>query len=214
MKDSKPIRVLLTDDHPAIRAGVRGELEKSDDIVVVGEASSGEEALRMVEELAPDLMLLDMVLPDLDGIDVARQLRETHPQVRILVFSGYADDAFVFGVLGAGAVGYLLKDEAPGRLANAVRTAMQGHVFLSDSVAQKVIRRTMGERPQLTIRELDVLARLAEGKSTNQIAMELDISTKTVGNHASNMLNKFNLTSRAELVAHAMREGWVHPSKR
>jgi len=214
MKDSKPIRVLLTDDHPAIRAGVRGELEKSDDIVVVGEASSGEEALLMVAELAPDLMLLDMVLPDLDGIDVARQLRETHPQVRILVFSGYADDAFVFGVLGAGAVGYLLKDEAPGRLANAVRTAMQGHVFLSDSVAQKVIRRTMGERPQLTIRELDVLARLAEGKSTNQIATELDISTKTVGNHASNMLNKFNLTSRAELVAHAMREGWVHPSKR
>jgi len=214
MKDSKPIRVLLTDDHPAIRAGVRGELEKSDDIVVVGEASSGEEALLMVAELAPDLMLLDMVLPDLDGIDVARQLRETHPQVRILVFSGYADDAFVFGVLGAGAVGYLLKDEAPGRLANAVRTAMQGHVFLSDTVAQKVIRRTMGERPQLTIRELDVLARLAEGKSTNQIAMELDISTKTVGNHASNMLSKFNLTSRAELVAHAMREGWVHPSKR
>ncbi|MCP4542715.1 MAG: response regulator transcription factor, partial [Chloroflexi bacterium] len=202
------------DDHPAIRAGVKGELEKSDDIEVVGEASSGEEALRMVAELAPDLMLLDMVLPDLDGIDVARQLRKTHPQVRILVFSGYADDAFVFGVLGAGAVGYLLKDEAPGRLANAVRTAMQGHVFLSDSVAQKVIRRTMGERPQLTIRELDVLARLAEGKSTNQIAMELDISTKTVGNHASNMLNKFNLTSRAELVAHAMREGWVHPSKR
>jgi DNA-binding NarL/FixJ family response regulator len=214
MYSEKPIRVLLTDDHPAIRAGIKGELERSGDIVVVGEAGTGQETLRLSSELAPDLVLLDMALPDLDGVEVARRIQKAHPRIRVLVFSGYADDAFVFGALQAGAAGYLLKDEVLDRLVDAVRGAMQGDVVLSDKVVQKVARRTLGDRPSLTSREMDVLMRLADGKGTQQIAAELRVTAKTIGNHVSNMLNKLKLNSRSELVAYALREKLVEPSKR
>ncbi len=215
MRKARPIRVLLTDDHPAIRAGIKIKLEQSGDIVVVGEAGSGAEALRMSGELSPDLLLLDMALPDQDGVDVARMMRQFHPRVKVLVFSGYADDAFVFGVLKAGAVGYLLKDEALDKLVDAVREAVWGEeIILSDKVVQKVVKRTRGDLPPLTEREMDVLTRLATGKTTPQIAQELHVTTKTVGNHVSNMLVKLHLTSRSELVAYALRERLVHPSKR
>jgi DNA-binding NarL/FixJ family response regulator len=191
------------------------KLEQSEDIVVVGEASSGAETLSLSAELSPDLLLLDMALPDQDGVDVARMMRQFYPKVKVLVFSGYADDAFVFGVLKAGAVGYLLKDEALDKLVDAVRGAVRGEeVILSDKVVQKVVKRSRGDMPPLTERELDVLARLVTGKNTQQIAQELHVTNKTVGNHVSNMLVKFHLTSRSELVAYALRERLVHPSKR
>ncbi len=215
MRKANPIRVLLTDDHPAIRAGIKIRLEQDGDIEVIGEAGSGAEALRMSGELSPDLLLLDMALPDQDGVDVARMMRQFHPRVKVLVFSGYADDAFVFGVLKAGAVGYLLKDEALDKLVDAVRGAVRGEeIILSDRVVQKVVKRTRGDLPPLTEREMDVLTRLATGKTTPQIALELHVTAKTVGNHVSNMLVKFHLTSRSELVAYALRERLVHPSKR
>ncbi len=215
MRQAKQIRVLLADDHPAIRTGIKLKLEQSGDIVVIGEAGSGAEALRMSGELSPDLLLLDMALPDQDGVDVARLMRQFHPRVKVLVFSGYADDAFVFGVLKAGAVGYLLKDEALDKLVDAVRGAVQGEeVILSDKVVQKVVKRTKGDLPPLTEREMDVLARLVTGKTTLQIAQELHVTAKTVGNHVSNMLVKLHLTSRSELVAFALRERLVHPNKR
>lgn len=207
------IRVLLADDHPAVRAGIRGELEKAGDIVVIGEASSGEEVLSLVNELASDLLLLDMALPGLDGVEVTRQLRKTHPQLRVLAFSGYADDAFVFGVLEAGAVGYLLKDEALERLVDAVRVAVQGEMVLSNRVVQKVTRWARKEQIALTMREREVLERLVAGKNTEQIAEGLGVTAKTVSNHVSNMLGKLGLTSRAELVACALREGMVHPGE-
>jgi DNA-binding NarL/FixJ family response regulator len=215
MRQAKQIRVLLADDHPAIRTGIKLKLEQSEDIVVIGEAGSGAEALRMSGELSPDLLLLDMALPDQDGVEVARLMRQFHPRVKVLVFSGYADDAFVFGVLKAGAVGYLLKDEALDKLVDAVRGAVRGEeVILSDKVVQKVVKRTRGDMPPLTEREMDVLARLVTGKTTLQIAQELHVTAKTVGNHVSNMLVKLHLTSRSELVAFALRERLVHPSKR
>jgi DNA-binding NarL/FixJ family response regulator len=211
---TKQIRMLLADDHPAVRAGIRGELKKAEDIVIIGEASTGEEILRLVAELTPDLLLLDMALPGLDGVEVTRRLRKTHPQVRILAFSGYADDAFVFGVLEAGAAGYLLKDEALERLVDSVRLAMHGEVVLSNRVAQKVTRQAREERTTLTPREWEVLEQLIAGKNTKQIATEMGVTAKTVGNHISNVLSKLALTSRAELVAHALREGMVTSGER
>ena len=157
------IRVLVADDHPVVRVGVRMELEKTEDVAVVGEAGSGAEVLRLARELVPDVLLLDMAMPDLDGVAVASQLRETHPSVRVLVFSGYIDDAFVFGALRAGAVGYLLKDEMLEQLGDAVRQAMAGKIVLSDRVAKKTVDRAVTERlaqespMSLTDRELEVV---------------------------------------------------------
>lgn len=211
---TKTVRVLLADDHPAIRAGIKGELDQVKSITIVGEASTGQEALQLTDELNPDLLLLDMALPDMDGVKIIKQLQLTHPQVKVLVFSGYASDAFVFGALQAGALGYLLKDEPLERLAEAIRVAMHGKVILSHKVAQKMTWQTTREQTTLTTREWEVLTRLVAGMNTCQIADELDVTAKTIGNHVSNVLNKLGLTSRTELVAHALREEMVHPIQR
>jgi NarL family two-component system response regulator LiaR len=208
-----PVRVLLVDDHPVVRAGVRQELAKTPGIVVVGEASSGEESLRLVDELCPDLVLLDMSLPDLDGAEVTYRLRETHPRVRVLVFSGYADDAFVFGALEAGAIGYLLKDEMLDRLADAVQASMQGQIVLSERVTRKAIHRATNlaagvEQPQpLTEREREVLRRVALFRTNDEIAAELAISPKTVEFHLANVLVKLNKSSRREAARWAWESG-------
>jgi len=211
---TKAIRVLLADDHPAIRAGIKGELDQVKSITIVGEASTGQEVLQLTDELKPDLLLLDMALPDMDGVATIKRLQLTHPQVKVLVFSGYASDAFVFGALQAGAIGYLLKDDPLERLAEAIRVAMQGEVILSPKVAQKITWQTTREQAMLTTREWEVLMRLVAGKNTCQIADELDVTAKTIGNHVSNVLNKLGLASRTELVAHALREKMVHPTQR
>ena len=139
------IRVLIADDHPVVREGINRLLSTAEDIAVVGMASTAEACIEEVLTQQPDLLLLDMAMPDMDGLEVIARLRESHPNVRVLVFSGYADDAFVFGALDAGAAGYLLKEEMPGQITHAVRAALRGEVILSDTIAQKVARRAVQE---------------------------------------------------------------------
>jgi NarL family two-component system response regulator LiaR len=212
---TEPVRVLLVDDHPVVRAGIRGELEKAEDITVIGEASTGEEGLRLADELAPDLVLLDMALPDLDGVEVTHRLREAHPERRVLVFSGYADDAFVFGALEAGAVGYLLKDEMLERLADAVQAAVRGETVLSERVTRKAIRRATGKTTEeqgwssLSERELQVLNLVAFFRTNDEIAAELGISTKTVEYHLANILAKLDKGSRREAARWAWDQGLI-----
>jgi NarL family two-component system response regulator LiaR len=211
----KPIRVLLVDDHPVVRAGIRVELDKSADISVIGEAGTGEECLRLVEELAPDLLLLDMALPDLDGVEVTSKVRETCPQVRVLVFSGYTADAFVFGALEAGAIGYLLKDEMLPRIGDAVRAAMRGEVVLSGRVARKAMgkmfrnQETGGPAVALTEREIEVLRLVSLFRTNDEIGAQLDVTIKTVEYHLANIMLKLGTDSRREAARWAWDQGLV-----
>jgi len=212
---TEAVRVLLVDDHPVVRRGVSEELRRVAGVTVVGEASTGSQCLRMVDELTPDLVLLDMSLPDLDGAEVTYRLRERHPGIRVLVFSGYADDAFVFGALEAGASGYLLKDEMLGRLADAVMQLMEGQIVLSERVTEKAIRRAVNLesgawRPEaLTDREQEILKRAALFQTNDEISRELDISPKTVEYHMTKILTKLNKTSRREVARWAWESGFM-----
>ncbi len=206
------IRVLIADDHPVVREGINRLLSTADDIAVVGMASTAEACIEEVLTQQPDLLLLDMAMPDMDGLEVIARLRESHPNVRVLVFSGYADDAFVFGALDAGAAGYLLKEEMPGQITHAVRAALRGEVILSDTIAQKVARRAVQEginpeAPALSERELAVLQRVAQFKTNKEMAAELSLSERTVEYHVSNLLSKVGKGSRRELARWAWEKG-------
>ena len=205
------IRVILADDHPVVRSGIRAELDGADGIEVVGEASSGDEAIRLVEELRPDVLVSDVVMPGMDGVEVARLLRERHPELRILALSAYDDNAFVFGLLSAGATGYVLKEEALDTIVEAIRAASCGELWLSKRVQEKVVRKAVGEeeRVSLTERELEVLRLMAKGFSNRQIAMGLSITERTVGFHVENIFGKLGVSSRVEAVIEGTRRGLV-----
>jgi NarL family two-component system response regulator LiaR len=209
------IRVLLVDDHPIVRQGIHTRLQEAEEITVVGEASSGNEALRMVGESAPDVVLLDMVLPDLDGVEVTCRLREVHPEVRVLVFSGYDSDTFVFGVLEAGARGYLLKEEMPRRVVDAVRAVVQGQTVLSDKVRQRIVSRAAERETalqviaQLSRREVEVLELVARFRTNEEIASALHVEAVTVEYHIRNILAKLGKRSRREAARWAWEEGIV-----
>jgi NarL family two-component system response regulator LiaR len=207
------IRVLLVDDHPVVRSGIKGELSQAADVVLLGEAGTGYECLRLADELHPDLVLLDMVLPDLDGVEVTQRLLEKVPQTRILVFSGYMEDAFIFGVLEAGAQGYLLKDEMLDLVVDGVRAAARGEIVFSDRVAQRLAHsafdeNTRREKPSLTGRETEVLKLVAAFRTNDEIAAELTISCKTVEYHLANILAKLGVHTRRE----AARWAWTDES--
>jgi DNA-binding NarL/FixJ family response regulator len=205
----KTVRVVLADDHPVVRSGIRAELDGAEGIEVVGEASSGEEALRLVEELRPDVLVLDVVMPEMDGVEVAHLLRERHPDLRILALSAYDDNAYVFGLLSAGAAGYVLKEEALDTIVEAIRAASRGEMWLSKRVEEKVVRRAIGEEVSLTERELEVLRLMAEGFSNRQIATELSITERTVRFHVENILGKLGVESRTEAVVEGIKRGLV-----
>lgn len=214
------IDVLLADDHPVVRSGIRTLLEKAPDIVVVGEASDGYETLRMVEQLKPDVLLLDMELPGLKGIEVAQRLKADGASVRILALSAYDDEQYVFGLLTSGAVGYMTKDEALATITDAVRGVASGEAgWLSRRVTAKVMQHKLAHSQKvsdllalLSARERQVLQLVARGISNEQIAGTLCISDGTVKNHITNIYGKLGVRTRAEAVAWAWKQGIVDQS--
>ncbi len=214
------ITVAIVDDHPIVRAGMRTILGSADDIVVVAEGGSGGEALRLVAECHPDVLVLDLNLPDQSGIEVTRQLRAQNSSAAILILTAHDEAQAIFELLENGALGYVLKDEALETLANAVRAAAGGKSWLSPTIASQVVQRAVGPPARaiqatcatpvsegLTQRELEILALLAEGLDNTAIAQRLTITKRTVQNHTSNIYGKLGVTSRTEAVLYALRHG-------
>lgn len=205
------IRVLIADDHAMVRHGLRGFLGLSDDLETVGEAADGAEAVDLAHRLRPDLVLMDLLMPGLDGISATAAIRRELPAVEVIALSGYLEPQMIADALQAGAVGYLLKDTDADELQRAVRAAAAGQVQLSPAVAAKLVRdvRLPTNPPQLTPREEQVLVLLARGRANGQIARELHIAPQTVKTHVSNILAKLNAQSRTQAALYAMRTGLV-----
>ncbi len=204
------ISVLIADDHPFVRHGLRTYLDTLDDLEVAGEAADGAEAVELAGRLLPDVVLMDLVMPELDGVEATRKIREASPSTKVIVLTSFADDEKVFPAIKAGAAGYLLKDVHPAELAEAVRKASRGEALLAPSVAARLMQEVAGERPAasgLTERELEVLRLIARGMSNKQIAHELVVSEKTVKTHVSNILAKLHLADRTQAALYAVREG-------
>jgi NarL family two-component system response regulator LiaR len=204
------ISVVIADDHPFVRHGLRTYLQTLEDMDVAGEATNGVEAVELVERLLPDVVLMDLVMPEMDGVGAIRRIREVAPSTRVIALTSFADDEKVFPAIKAGAAGYLLKDVRPADLADAVRKASRGEALLAPSVAARLMQEVSGERPApagLTERELEVLRLIARGMSNKQIARELVVSEKTVKTHVSNILAKLHLADRTQAALYAVREG-------
>ena len=213
--NSPLIRVLVVDDHPVVRHGLTAIMGYEPDIEVVGDAADGEEAVRLILERRPDVVLLDLRLPKLDGVEVMRQVRPQAPQVRFLVLTTYDTDEYIGPALAAGAQGYLLKDALPDELARGVRAVMRGAAALEPEVAARLLERMAeGERgDELSERELEVLRLLVAGASNKSIAAQLSLSENTIKTHISRIFAKLGVQSRAEAVAVALQRGLV-PLKR
>ncbi len=204
---AETVRLLLVDDHELVRAGLRTFLGLQPDIEVVGEAASGEQALALVPRLAPDIVLLDLVLPGLSGLEVVRRLRAAHPAVKVIVLTSYAGEESVLPAVRAGVAGYLLKDVGPAELADAVRAVHAGGASLDPGVAATVLRDVSAPRPAdaLTPREREVLRLIARGRSNRLIARDLALSEKTVKAHVSAVLAKLGVTDRTQAALYAVR---------
>ncbi len=208
------IRILLVDDHQIVCDGLRLVLEQQSGMEVVGVAHDGRHGVRLAQELRPDVVILDVAMPDLNGLEAARQLLEQQPQLRIVALSMHSDRRYVAGMLEAGAQGYLLKDCAAEELADAIRTVVGGRVYLSPSVSGQVVEalrqrnlEQAGPAARLTPREREVLQLLAEGHATRRIAQRLHLSVKTVETHRRQLMEKLDLHSVADLTRYALREG-------
>jgi DNA-binding NarL/FixJ family response regulator len=206
------IRVLVADDHAVVRQGLRTYLELQDDVEVVGEAADGEAAVAAAERLAPDIVLLDLAMPRLDGVGALRALRERVPAARVLVLTSFGEDDRLFAALRAGAAGFLLKDTEPPELVRAIRSAHAGEAPLSPATATRVVEElARGGRPRaadlLTPRELEVLRLIARGRSNKRIALELGVAEKTVKTHVGHLLGKLGLSDRTQAALYAVREG-------
>ena len=210
---SETIQVYITDDHPIIRRGIKQLLDTEADIEVVGEATNGREAIADMEELKPDIVLMDLVMPVMDGIEAIRQIKAAHPSIQILVLTSFATDDKVFPAIKAGALGYLIKDTGPDELVRAIRQVYAGQLTLHPSIAQKLLKELTltSEQPPspdpLTEREVEVLKLIARGLSNQEIADTLVVSIATVYTHVSKILDKLHLASRTQAALYALREG-------
>jgi NarL family two-component system response regulator LiaR len=209
---SQPIRVMLVDDHTMVRQGLTTFLKVYDDLELAGEASSGEAAIRLCPEVLPDVILMDLMLPDMDGATATRAIRQQSPQVEVIALTSYKEPELIKGALEAGAIGYLLKDVSADELAHAIRAAHAGRATLSAEATQVIVRGT-GQPPEpgfdLTVREREVLVLLVEGLTNDQIAARLTVSPSTIKSHVSNVLTKLGVASRTEAVTLALRQGLV-----
>jgi NarL family two-component system response regulator LiaR len=204
------ISVVIADDHPFVRHGLRTYLETLDDMEVSGEATNGAEAVELVERLRPDVVLMDLVMPELDGVGAIRRIHESAPATKVIALTSFDDDEKVFPAIKAGAAGYLLKDVRPAELAEAIRKASRGEALLAPSVTARLMQEVAGGpslSAALTERELEVLRLIARGMSNKLIARELVVSEKTVKTHVSNILAKLHLSDRTQAALYAVREG-------
>lgn len=208
-------RVVLADDHEMLRAGLRSLLAKERDLEVVGEASDGRQAVELVTQHAPDLAILDIGMPNLNGIEATRQIRATVPKTKVIALSMHAGAQYVSRMLEAGASGYVLKDSAYEELVQAIKAVVSGNVYLGKGIAGVVVDdyvRRIGATPEieatkLTAREREIAQLIAEGRSTKEIAGQLHVSVKTVETHRQHIMEKLNIDSIAELTKYAVREG-------
>jgi two-component system, NarL family, response regulator LiaR len=208
------IRVLVADDHAVVRQGLRTFLELQEDIEVVADVADGRQALLAVAEHDPDVVLMDLVLPEVDGVEAIRRIASERPRIRVIALTSFLDDDKVFPAVRAGAAGYLLKDVEPAELVKAIRTVHAGEGLLHPAVAARLMEEVASsggrEAPDsLTPREREVVGLIARGLSNKRIALELGISEKTVKTHVSSILGKLGLTDRTQVALYAVREGWV-----
>lgn len=210
------ISVLIADDHTIVRSGVRMLLEAESDIRVVGEALNGVEALELAESLQPDVVLMDITMPEMDGLEATKQLKARFPQINVLVLTMHRSDEYFFEMLKAGASGYILKGAKTSELINAVHIVHRGEVFLYPSMTQKLVQGYLQladwdteTEPSLSPREKEIFQLLAEGYSNKEIADELVISPSTVHSHRSNLMDKLGLNNRRELIQYARRRGLI-----
>lgn len=212
------IRIVLADDHTIMRSGLRAVLDRYPDMQVVGEAADGRQAIQCVAETHADVIVMDVAMPNLNGIEAARQISAKHPGVSIVVLSMHSDEGYVLRALKAGARGYLLKDSAEGDLITAIRAVSQGKAFFSPAISRMLVDDYMRQLQQrgvedsyelLTTREREILQLLAEGRSNKDIARMLDLSLYTVETHRSNMMEKLNLHGIPELMLYAIRKGVI-----
>ena len=209
---AEPITVLIVDDHPVVRQGLRTFLELQEDLEIVGEAGDGEAAIAEVERLLPDVVLMDLRMPGVDGIEATRRIRSISPSTRVIALTSFTDDETVFPAVKAGAAGYLLKDIRPQDLAEAIRTVHRGEGLLHPTIAAKLMQdiaqdKSPGPGQGLTQRELEVLQHIARGMSNKEIAEALVLSEKTVKTHVSNVLQKLHLADRTQAALYAGKEG-------
>jgi NarL family two-component system response regulator LiaR len=212
MTQTNPIRVLLVDDHMVVRSGLSTVLSVYDDLKLVGEAGDGEEAIRLCERLQPDVVLMDLLMPKMDGVTAIKSIKTHWPKIQIIALTSFKEKEYVEGALKAGANGYLLKDVSAEELINAVRRAVAGQPSLSPEAAQVLIQNVNEpslSHPNMTGRELEILTLMVEGLSNNEIAERLIVSQSTVKFHVSNILSKLGVTGRTEAVALALKHHLV-----
>ncbi len=213
--DQRSIRVILADDHAVVRQGIRNFLEEDPTIRVVGEANDGDEALALIAREQPDVVLLDIQMPRLNGLDAARRIRQTYPKVRVLMLTAYEDEPYIMAALQAGVSGYLLKTASSEELVRAVHAVADGETALSPAVAKKMVHRTLGmgspeqTTEPLSERELEVLKLAAKGMGNRQIAAALAISDRTVQGHLANIYANLQVSTRTEAVLAAVRAKWI-----
>jgi two-component system, NarL family, response regulator NreC len=214
-----PIRVLVADDHTIIRSGLRLLLERQGGFEVVAEASDGRQAVDLAERERPDVVMLDIGMPNLNGIEATKQIMAKLPQVKVIVLSMHSDETYVLKALRAGARGYLLKDSAESDIMNAIRAVQEGKAYFSPEISRMLVDDYMRQLQQrgiddtyelLTAREREILQMLAEGKGNKDIASMLNLSTYTVETHRSHILQKLNLHTLPELILYAVRKGIIH----
>ena len=214
------IRLLLVDDHAVVRTGIRMLLDGESDIEIIGEAETASEALNQISKLRPDVILMDLGLPDMSGIDATRSIMQIAPETAVVALTIHEDEEYFFKMLDAGASGYVPKRAAPEELLTAIRVTAQGEVYLYPSLAKLLVKDYLSQSLQpkkqatldgLTPRESEVLTLLADGASNQEIAEQLSISPKTVARHRENIMAKLNLHSRTDLVKYAIRKGIIQP---